>query len=297
MAERNARFFGARNWYRDMQTMLDSETLDAVMVVGPPEMHYMCGKQVLEAGLPLMMEKPAGARTEQALELAELAESKGLITQVGHNMRHAPGVRKFRELMQTTDFGKLLFLESRYFMPSPMWHERRGYRDGWEYSIFQSVHAVDLARYLGGEITSIYADLSVGAEGRFAIAGTASFASGATGTITLTGCTPNWTCKIEAAGDARSHLRLVNLHTLEFEPHTDESGYHPEPGIPGHYWSPATRDNAEIRSGYWGQMQAFAQAIHTGQPTSPTVRDAYQAMVVCEAMLDSIEQRAVVEIS
>lgn len=292
LAELNARAFGARHSYTDLGVMLQQEELDAVMVVGPPDMHYACGKQVLEAGLPLMMEKPSAARTHEALELVELAEAKGVITQIGHNMRHAPGVRKFHEIMQQPDFGKLLFLESRYFMPSPMWHDTAGYREGWNYMIFQSTHAVDLARYLGGEITSVYADLSVGEGGRFSIACVVHYDSGSTGTITLTGCTPNWTCKVEAAGDAGAHLRLVNLHTLHFEPTTEESGYEPLPGIPGQYWTPAVRDNAEKRSGYWGQMQAFARAVLTGVSDSPTLYDAYRAMRICEAILDSIEQGA-----
>jgi predicted dehydrogenase len=290
LAERNGRFFGARRWYTAMDALLGEEDLDAVMVVGPPQMHYACGKKVLNAGLPLMMEKPAAIRPDEARELVELADSKGLITQIGHNMRHAPGVRKFQELMATPDFGQLLYLESRYFMPSPMWHETSDYRPGWTYMIFQTVHAVDLARHLGGEIISVYARLSTGREGRFALATVVTFASGATGAINLTGCTPNWTCQLEAAGDARAHLRLVNLHTLHFEPHTGESGYRPSPGIPGHYWAPATRDNAEQRSGYWGQMQAFAQAVRGTQPACPTLRDAWRAMVVCEAMCDSLDR-------
>jgi predicted dehydrogenase len=296
LAERNAHFFGARRWYTDLSAMLTQEQLDAVMVVGPPVMHYECGKQVLAAGLHLMMEKPAALRTEQVCELAELAEAKGLITQIGHNMRHAPGVRKFRQLMATPEFGKLLYLESRYFMPSPMWHDTGGVRTGWNYMIFQAVHAVDLARHVGGEIISVYATHSVGQGGRFALLCAATFADGATGAITLTGCTPNWTCQLEAAGDARAHLRLVNLHTLHFEPHTDESGYHPSPGIPGYYWAPATRDNAEVRSGYWGEMQAFAHAVQTGQPNVPTLRDAHRAMLICDAILDSIDRRMPIDL-
>ncbi len=296
LAERNARFFGAHRWYTKLDEMLEKEDLDAVMVVGPPKMHYTCGKQVLEASLPLMMEKPPAHQPAEALELVELAEAKGVLTQIGHNMRHAPGVKKFQELMKTSEFGKLLYLESRYFMPSPMWHATYDYRAGWEYMIFQATHAVDLARHLGGEMKSVFADLSVGEEGRFSIACVTSYTSGATGTVTLTGCTPNWTSQLEAAGDARAHLRLINLHTLHFEPHTAESGYGPIPGIPGQYWTPATRDNAEKRGGYWGQMQAFAQAILSGQSSLPTLRDAYRAMQICEAILDSLETKAPVRV-
>jgi predicted dehydrogenase len=37
-------------------------------------------------------------------------------------------------------------------------------------------------------------------------------------------------------------------------------------------------------------MQAFARAVLAGKPDAPTLRDAWRAMQVCEAMLDSIEQ-------
>lgn len=296
LAERNARLYGAHRWYDSLDTMLDQEELDGVMVVGPPDMHYTCGKQVLERGLPLMMEKPPARIPEHARELAELAESKGILTQIGHNMRHAPGVRKFKELMDTPEFGKLLFVESRYFMPNPTWPDSSDYRSGWTYMIFQATHAVDLARHVGGEIVRLYADHCVGEDGYFAIASAVTFASGATGTITLTGCTPNWTCKLEAAGDARAHLRLVDLHTLHFEPNTVESGYAPNPGIPGRYWAPAVRDNAEKRGGYWYQMQAFGQAVRSGQSAVPTLRDACRAMEICDAMLNSIEAHAAVEV-
>ena len=143
---------------------------------------------------------------------------------------------------------------------------------------------------IGGEIEKVYANLSVGAEGRFAIATVAHFDSGATGTIMLAGNTPNWTCQLEAEGDARAHLRLANLHTLEFETATSEAGYRPVPGIPGQYWNPVTRGHAEKQGGYWVQMQAFGRAIQSGVQGSPSIRDGYQAMRVCEAILDSIEQ-------
>lgn len=296
LAEHNARLFGAHRAYDDLDTMLQSEELDGVMVVGPPDMHYVCGKQVLEAGLPLMMEKPAGRIPDHGIELVELAESKGIVTQIGHNMRHAPGVCKFKELMATPEFGKLLFLESRYFMPNPVWTESSDYRIGWTYMIFQATHAIDLARHVGGEIVRIFADHCAGKDGYFAIATVVHFASGATGTVTLTGATPNWTCKLEAAGDARAHLRLVDLHTLHFEPNTNESGYAPDPGIPGRYWAPATRDNAEKRGGYWHQMQAFGHALQNGKSTLPTLRDAYRAMQICDAILDSIETKQPIDV-
>ena len=296
LAERTARFFGARRWYADLEEMLASEDLDAAMVVGPPDMHLACGRACLEAGLHVMMEKPPAFRTEDAGALVALAEEKGVVTQVGHNMRHATGVAKFKELMATPEFGELLFLESRYFMPSPGWKEDAGYREGWAYMIFQATHPVDLARHVGGEIVRLYATLATGRESRFTIACAVEFEGGANGTITLSASNPNWTSRLDAEGDAVAHLSLIDMNTLCFEPKLPGSGYSNSPGLPAHTWRTPFRDSGEQRAGYWGQMVAFARAVRLGEPTYPALRDGYQAMRVCEAMLQSIDMRAPVEV-
>jgi predicted dehydrogenase len=43
-------------------------------------------------------------------------------------------------------------------------------------------------------------------------------------------------------------------------------------------------------------MQAFVKAVRKGEAGSPTLRDACQAMVVCEAICDSIERRVAVDV-
>src|SRR3972149_1683945 len=58
LAERNARNFGARAACTDFTKMLREEAPDAVMVVGPPQMHEELGLAVLEGGHHLFIEKP-----------------------------------------------------------------------------------------------------------------------------------------------------------------------------------------------------------------------------------------------
>ena len=55
---------------------------------------------------------------------------------------------------------------------------------------------------------------------------------------------------------------------------------------------------AIMRKNAWilGQMQAFVKAVRKGEAGSPTLRDACQAMVVCEAICDSIERRVAVDV-
>ena len=48
LAKKNARNFGARRWYTDLDKMLSEEKLDGVIIVGLPKMHYEVGKYCLD---------------------------------------------------------------------------------------------------------------------------------------------------------------------------------------------------------------------------------------------------------
>jgi predicted dehydrogenase len=64
----------------------------AVVVATPTPTHYPVAKSLLEKGLHVFVEKPLTEKVEQAEELIALAQSKGLVLQVGHIERFNPGV-------------------------------------------------------------------------------------------------------------------------------------------------------------------------------------------------------------
>ncbi|NPA94520.1 MAG: Gfo/Idh/MocA family oxidoreductase [Thermodesulfobacteria bacterium] len=66
--------------------------IDAASVVVPTTAHYEVAKNLLEAGVHVMVEKPITTTTEEAQELVDLAEAKGLIMQVGHLERYNPAI-------------------------------------------------------------------------------------------------------------------------------------------------------------------------------------------------------------
>lgn len=57
---------------------------DAVIVAAPTRFHAALGRQVLEAGRHLFMEKPIAGTLAEAEALAALATARGLVLQVGH---------------------------------------------------------------------------------------------------------------------------------------------------------------------------------------------------------------------
>jgi predicted dehydrogenase len=68
------------------------QNVNAVSIATVTQSHYEVAKQVLNRGVHALIEKPITATIEQARELVELADVKGLKLQVGHIERFNPAI-------------------------------------------------------------------------------------------------------------------------------------------------------------------------------------------------------------
>ncbi|HET6880800.1 MAG TPA: Gfo/Idh/MocA family oxidoreductase [Pirellulales bacterium] len=64
--------------------------VDAAVVATPTRFHCQVARELLAAGIHLLVEKPLAASTSQAAELVELARRNGAVLQVGHVERFNP---------------------------------------------------------------------------------------------------------------------------------------------------------------------------------------------------------------
>jgi len=88
------------------------QAVEAVSLAVPTNRHFEIGRMVLSAGRHLLVEKPITEKTEQAAELVELANAKGLVLQVGHVERFNPALLSAAELISG-----VLFVESERLAP------------------------------------------------------------------------------------------------------------------------------------------------------------------------------------
>jgi predicted dehydrogenase len=96
--------------YEDMdQLIYDS---DALVIVVPTKYHYEVAKKCLEAGKHILVEKPMTQTVDQAKELVELAEKKGLILQVGHVERFNGAILEVKKIIE-----KPFFIETKRLAP------------------------------------------------------------------------------------------------------------------------------------------------------------------------------------
>lgn len=74
--------------------------IDCAVVATPTTTHYEVARQLLEAGLDVMIEKPITTTTDQAHRLIELADRKQRVIQVGHVERYNPAIVAIAELVR-----------------------------------------------------------------------------------------------------------------------------------------------------------------------------------------------------
>ncbi|MEB3166027.1 MAG: Gfo/Idh/MocA family oxidoreductase [Cyanobacteriota bacterium] len=102
------------SWFADYRQMLPE--VEAVCIAVPTLLHHRVGMACLQAGVPVLIEKPIAATQEEAAELIQAAEASRVLLQVGHIERFNPA---FRELLKVVAGEEVVVLEARRHSPNP----------------------------------------------------------------------------------------------------------------------------------------------------------------------------------
>jgi predicted dehydrogenase len=108
-AEFTSRYPQAR-WAGSFDEMLADSDLDAVIIASPVPTHYELGKQALEAGKHVFVEKPPAMTAAEIDELVALAAERDLVLMPGHLLLYHPGVLKLKQLVDEGTLGEVLMV-------------------------------------------------------------------------------------------------------------------------------------------------------------------------------------------
>jgi len=92
-ADAVAREFGCRGFGSIEQLTVTHSEVQAASVAVPTSQHLNAARQLMEAGIDVLIEKPLAASLAEADDLIRLAQRMGRIGQVGHLERFNPAVR------------------------------------------------------------------------------------------------------------------------------------------------------------------------------------------------------------
>ncbi|WP_228456167.1 Gfo/Idh/MocA family protein [Streptomyces durbertensis] len=180
-AESFARRFGA-DPVTGYEELLARPDLDAVYIPLPAAMHAPWAGRALEAGLHVLVEKPAAATADEAARLTRLARERQLVLMENFAFVHHRQQQAVRQLLEEGAIGELRSLSAEFaFPPLPETDIRHRPELGGGALLDAGVYPLRAARmFLGDELEVTGATLRVHHEHRVDVAG-AALLTGPTG--------------------------------------------------------------------------------------------------------------------
>lgn len=145
--------------FSDSRKMFDRGELDCVFVATPSRYHAEIVADALERGMHVFCEKPFALEPETGYRLAELAERKHLINQVGYHYRFVAAFNEAKRLLERNIIGDIHHVRAEAYGPVVLrpkgatWRSQKSEGGGCLFDY--SCHAIDLVNYLVGRPISV----------------------------------------------------------------------------------------------------------------------------------------------
>lgn len=300
-AEEKCRRYGIPKAYNDWKEMIEVEKPDFVDIITPPPSHMEICKYLAKRNIHMICQKPLTPTYPESVALAKVAQSTTARFMVHENWRWQPWYRKVKSLMKNGTLGELF---SIYFLMrvgdgwrKDAYLDRQPYfRDYARLLIFETgVHFLDTFRYLGGEVTTLYAKLDkrnpviAGEDSGLVVC---SFESGATATLDANRYNEaltddaRFTFGIMRIDGSKGHLQMDLAGNLTFKPlgKTIETIEYDHP-------------RANFGSDCCFHLQRhFVEQLLSGEPFEGEVDDYLKTLRLVEACYESAETGQVVKL-
>lgn len=133
-------------WYKDYTQMLEKEDLDAVMVLGPNEVHAEHGSACIEKGLPILVEKPYTVSLTEGDRMCRLGDERGVPIMTVANKRYSPPYRRAKRFVEEGPVANPAMYAAKFNL-------------GYDYVIHMleagTIHILDLTRYFMGDVARV----------------------------------------------------------------------------------------------------------------------------------------------
>lgn len=143
----------------DYHDALKNDEIDLVIISTTNEFLAEITLDAVQSGKHVLVEKPAGRNPEELSPIIKIARENGVFVKVGFNHRYHPAFLKAKQLVDSNEIGRLMYIRGRYGHGG-----RLGYENEWRADaeksgggdlIDQGVHLIDLSRWFLGDFNSV----------------------------------------------------------------------------------------------------------------------------------------------
>ncbi|MEP7085450.1 MAG: Gfo/Idh/MocA family oxidoreductase [Betaproteobacteria bacterium] len=299
--------------YKSLRDCLAQDRPDGVVLATPNSMHVDQGMECIEAGIPVLIEKPVAHTVDSGKRLVEAAERAHARLLVGHHRLHSPILHKAVEIIKSGRLGPIVGVigSAVFYKPDT------GYFDGpyaWRKEpgggpiLINMIHEVGNLRAMVGEIVAVQAFAS-NATRRFAVEDTVAinlrFDNGALGSFLLS----------DTAGSPKSWEQTTR-ENKSYPTYPDEDAY-VVIGTDGSlavptmrlkyyarkedrsWWKPFNEETIAIErtDPLASQIEHFAAVIRGEAKPLVSGRDGLQNLRVTEAISEATKSGKTVEVA
>lgn len=100
--------------YTDLDRLIDEAALDWVHLCTPVQTHFDLAATIIEAGIPVLIEKPVTESVEEVVALERLADEHGVYVSVVHQHLYDPAMRAARRSIEAGRLGDVRGVDLMY---------------------------------------------------------------------------------------------------------------------------------------------------------------------------------------
>jgi predicted dehydrogenase len=297
--------------YRSLSELFEKDPPGGVVLATPNRFHVDHALTCMQAGVPMLLEKPIAPTVEEAELVVRKADDAGAKILIGHHRAHSPIIARAKEIIDEGRLGALVavmgsalfFKPESYFADAP-WRNEPGAGP----ILLNMIHEVHSLRMLCGEIVAVQA-FSSHATRKFQVEDTVAinlrFASGAIGTFLLS----------DTAASARS-WEQTSKENGAYSSYPDEdcyviAGTFGSLSVPTmrlktyatpedrSWWKPFEESVAELtrEDPLKNQMEHFGRVVRGEAEPLVNARDGLQNLRITEAIVKAAKTGSVVDTS
>jgi UDP-N-acetylglucosamine 3-dehydrogenase len=282
-AERVAQVNGTRR-LSSLDELLAAEEPDFVVVTVPTAQHAEVACTVIEAGVPVLIEKPIAPTLGEAEQLIALAGEHGVPLAVGHVERFNPAVRALHEKLRDGALGRVFQIHARRLSPFPVRVGDTGV------AMDLATHDLDLMCVLAGEPVRIAAETDRKAHRTHEdlVAALLRFDSGIVGVLEVNWLTPDKVRQLAATGERGMFVvDYLNQHLTLFENAQTSGAWETIAIFDGVTEGNVTRFALPRVEPLRAQLEAFVRAVRGEAPVSVTGADGLRAVRLALAVVEA----------
>ncbi len=313
--------WGYHSTETDWRKLVERKDIDVIDIASPNDTHMEIAIAAAAAGKMVMCEKPLGRNAAESKKMVDAVEKAKVANMVWYNYRRAPAVTLAKQMIEEGKLGKIFHYRAKFLQDWTISADvPQGGAGLWRLDVNVAgsgvtgdllAHCIDTAMWLNGPIEEVTGMTETFVKERHHnITGKTEKVGIDDASLFLARFSNGSLANFEATRYARGHKALntfeINgehasiawdlhdLHRLQYFDHRDEGrtrgwrsihvtdGDHP---YMNKWWVPGTQIGYEHT--FVHQAADFVDGLVSGNPASPTFREAYATDVVTDAVLKS----------